>query len=779
MDLPPLADEGMAPPGMARVCPPRVKDGRPNPDHWRWRFAFVLNFDHLVMTGEREAPRGWDLKKSLDALMMEAKTFGIDPKHLMDARSDGEKMLDAAVDIVTQPDRLLEWADDVLAVLEKGFDAAETKMLADFESRLAAKVAETGRAPPEDALGKVRAILSRVRTLRERARHPIPKTSAIDGDSKTGRFKYRDHVVEAAHLARYMLYVMRSTISGKRGADSILKLGMHHIRIIGDIWQAEKGAMFQPASTGEWDSRIDIDRNVYHFEGVLEGAPPGHGKTTVCTGWCMKHISMNPDAQGTWLHDKEEHAQANVEMVKHAFDPDNEYGRRNLALFPGHELAKVGNTTGRLQLKLDRPVKAPTLVGRSVWSSDLGTDNSFQIIDDVVPQKDIHEHSRRAQRVDMVATQWRSRLRENGFRIIVGTMWHHEDVLAKMAKAVDRRSNPLWMVKRIQKCERRVLHNGRERFIPLWPEMYPARALSAIYHGMENKRLWAANYEGNPNPDEDRIIRKLRYYDPELPDHELLLKDGLTRGHVSLDPAWTNREHSDRAGMVVAVVGKIEGVLIDDDGREVRASERQVRITHARADKATADGMRQNLVWLIDAAADAGVEIDELHVETNSAGTVIADNLENEFGVSVQRHFAGKSKEIRLRRVMGMIDDSNKQRRACVLFPGKAKRDIAGDLVLDDQGGVVVEPDPEWDWMYRQFLEFGFTSEDHCLDATTQLCNALSSEVEPGKGVVTRAVKKAIEKSADRKAIEAVLARVRRKPNAGGWEGQFISDNWR
>lgn len=777
MDIPEVP-EAIAPPGMGAKVPPRIKNGAPNPDYWRYRQALLSNFDLLIMMGQVEAPRGWDLKKSSDMLMQEAKSYGIDPRHLSDVRSEGEKMIDAAADLASNLDRLLEWSDDVLNALELGFDYCENTTLEIFRDRLTKRCKEAGKPVPDDPLGKLKAILRRVRTLRERARNPIPRTSAFERDKLLDPPAFRDEMVEATHLARHMLYVGRSTIAGKRGGAAILQLGRHHMEMIVDLWQAEKRAMFLPPAAGR-AATVHVDAKRYPFEGVVEVAPPGHGKTTVATGWARLRNTLCPDSQGVWLHDKEDQAQANVEMVKHAFKEDNDVGRRHLSLFPHLRLAATGNTFGSMKLHLESPVKAPTLIAKSVWSSDLGTDNSYQIIDDVVPQKDIHEHMRRDRRVDMIATTWRTRLRgDGGFRFIVGTMWHHEDVLAKMLESARRKNNPVWLLTRIQRCERRVLHGGKERFTALWPEMYPAKKLGAIFHQMENKRLWYANYEGNPNPEESRIIQKLRYYAPTLEDHSEFLADATARGHISLDPAWTNREHSDKAGMIVGVLSKVSGVTIEGE-TEVSATERQIRITHARADRATASGMQDNLAAIILAAGDGGVEIDSLHIETNAAGAVIAETLENQFEVQVQRHFSGKSKEIRLRRVMGMIDDSNPTRRASILFPGKAVRDANGELVVGPDGAYIIDRDPDWEWLYRQVLDFGFTSEDHCLDALTQLANALSSEVDAGRGVVTRAVRRFMRETQDRAAMKAILQKVKRPARTGGWERDFIETNWR
>lgn len=783
MDIPEVP-EALAPPGMSNKVPPRIKDGSGNPDHWRYRQALISNFDLLIMTGDVVAPKGWDIKKSSDMLASESRFYGIDPKHLADVRSEGEKHIDATVDQAINLDRMLEWADDTLRALETGYDYCDTLGAEVFESRLAARAAQIGVPPPDDPLGKLRSILHRVRTLRERARNPVPKTSAIDGDRNIPSHPYRDYILESTHLARYMLYVGRSTISGKRGGDAVLRLGRHHIEMIVDTWEAEKRAAFIPETRSK-PSRIEVDRKKYPYEGVLEVAPPGHGKTTIVTYWCMKRISLTPDEQGTWLHDKEDQAWANVEMVKHAFKRDSEYGRRNLSLFPHLRLAEKGNTTGKLTLYLDRPVKAPTLVGKSVWSSDLGTDNSFQVIDDVVPQKDIHEHSRRERRVDMIATTWASRLREQGFRFIVGTMWHHEDVLAKMLKAAQRNSNPIWLRSRVQKCERRVNHGGGERFIPLWEEMYPSRKLASIYHQMENKLLWYANYEGNPNPHETRIIKKLRLYDPTLDEHAAFLSDASAAGHISLDPAWTNREHSDKAGMIIGVLSKVRGV-VKTNGGEVAATESQIRLTHAHTDKVDASAFQEMMENLILRADGDGVVVDEVHIETNSAGAPIAVNIENAFqehGVRVNKSFSVKSKEIRLLQVMGMLNDSPPHRRACFLFPGKARRDDDGELVLDDDGAAVIEEDPEWKWLYRQVLDFKALGdrEKDTVDAITLLCNGLSGDVESGRGVITRAVRARVvhHESEFQRRVRVELSRMHKSEQPKDWEMSFIQDNWR
>jgi len=761
--------------------PPRTDaNGLPNPEYYRYRFSELSNHTFAVMRGEIENPRGFDAKKAFDILVKECELCGIDPKHLMDARSDSEKALDAASQLAVNIESMFEQSEEILVAIESTMNKVDRMGEEEIDERLKPLFESAGLPPPKsskDALGKVRTILERVRRIRHRATHPVPKVSGIDTIRGVPKHTHHKTILESVWLARYMVYVMRSTIAGRKGKDRILNIGMHHIKIIIDAWQAENSVNFNPGTRNKPGS-IAKDKARYHCDGVIEFAPPEHGKTTVCTGWAIKHISYNHDAQGVWLHDRANNAEENVEMVKRAFMPDNAVGRRNLSLHPGIELSKNGNGRGHLQLKLDSPPKGPTMYGTGVFSSALGSDLSFQIIDDVVPASDIHEESVRKRRVSVISTTWKGRLRgENSFRFIVGTMQHPQDAMARLYDSSRRTSNPLPYITRAQRVKAYSV-GSRVRIKALWPEGVSEKKLLTHYHEINDKVLWDRNYECNSKSDSSRLIRTLRYYDPESVEHRVFMQ--TSRGHLSIDPAFTNRSYSDKAGVIIGAHSSVSGYRYEN-GVKVFDTEDQLRIVYAEQVPGSGAKEYGELVSrVVGVAKSINCPIDLIHVEINNAGIAVVEELEERYDITCEKHTTGnKSKELRLRNVMSMIDNSQKDCDACVLFPGKALRDENGDRKLDETGEPIIVKDHEMQWVYDQFIDFGFTKDDHVLDATTQLCKFMSVFISPGRGVVSKSVQlENFNQSRVVRTKKMVLKQMFKKDNGEDEETEYIEKTW-
>jgi hypothetical protein len=113
--------------------PPRVVDGLPNPDHWRAKLAAVANRAYQeAMSGEKSGVN-WSHIHNL--MEFEAKSFGVDPRSLVDARTEADKNLDCVQRLLeTNGASIHEETHERLTAMATVFDGADNGCAERFEA---------------------------------------------------------------------------------------------------------------------------------------------------------------------------------------------------------------------------------------------------------------------------------------------------------------------------------------------------------------------------------------------------------------------------------------------------------------------------------------------------------------------------------------------------------------------------------------------------------------------------------------------------------------------
>lgn len=771
--------------------PPLSVAGKPNPAFFQQLLARIgMASVARAATGQSV---GFNVDSVRDFINDWAASMGLDPKRIADTRSDAQILAETIDRFEADPEHALEMSADalakVLAAMRDRMDDADnlTQEYLDQEMRAeearANKAAEdpSGKAPaPRRRGGLLRRwyiLLRQVEMLRRRATLANPRTRGrpLQGAPT-------DDALAAAHSLRFMIYVARSNMdTGKRfskrqptPADFILKVGKHHAKMAADCWMAMEGIDI------EYDLgllRAVITKGVIPYRGIVIMMPPGHGKTEWAISRTALQINERHRTQAVLLHAIDAKAQENLRYLGRYFDPTNEMGRRNLALFPAELEGKV--TAKNFKIKAGS-LKSPTATASGITAASLGSNTDWQLGDDIVPQSDADQPTERERRKRLMAGTWGTRQRgQRYFRLMIGTPWHYGDALMGMVEQAKRwnesdgREGTCYMVSR-QACG-----GPKENFRPLWPEVYPAEELRARYAELRSASLYAAAYMTNPVADEKRIVKRLRLYDPMdlheeragIPEQDRTNRKFLNSAAriLSLDPAATRGERSDKAGMVYAAIGTVLMESADENGSVVRSTEKRLRLLDCSDFPATQSELVEHALNYSQIR-----EVDYLYVETRSGFHGTADMFEHYHGIDVRRvDPKSKSKEERLRNAAPAIDDSGApDLRAVVEFPGV--------WIEGDDGRKVLKLDPRFRDLAEQILDFGVCDSDHILDALIQVVNDLMSELGVGRGSVTQTARIERQVAKDPR-LEAIWSRMRGKKEGGCAEQEeqrWIASNW-
>lgn len=693
--------------------------------HIRSRYIALNERQQKIDEGREDPPLRWSIKDSTAFLKDLAETLGIDWKHIADTRTDAEKAQDAVDRLLSAPESLFEIPSGTLEALERSMDDAVQRV----EAYIAERMSKSGLDPGEEEeleRGKAKAVrakrwldrLRRVLKMREMASQEVPACLRTND-------LVRIWALKASYVLRFQCYVGRTGISDGSGVPGVFMIGYPHAKMATDIWLAENRAkvltdrlLFPGDPVPGYEENRPFEGVPY--AGALVMYPPRHGKTEYEAHWAALRINRNKRTQGAYIHARTEEAAKFVKYVSSLFTPDNAAGRRNLSLFPA-KLSKRDNNSQSIRLETDDPPSNPNLIGDSVQASAQGNNLDWLIVDDVVSSKDQESPTERARTEKRLKQTWMTRFQgSNGFYVVSGYPWHHDDAIWKFKQDAERSIKTKGREGVCLMMSMMPVGGPKNKFFSIWPEMYPPKRLREIYqNNIRDASVWAANYELNPMTDELRIVKKLRLYDPESEQHKRYLR--TCEIHLSLDPAFTNTATSDFAGTVKAGLGMlIEDV--EEDGQQWTRSREVIRVLDVRETKATQSELAASV-----ASESMVTKIDYCHVEVNTGGGAVVQMLETVHGITgVIEHRTGpRNKEVRLRRVASMLEDSANGIDAVVEFPGVWEEH-------NGQNRLVI--DPKMRDIYNYIVNFKMSSGFHSLDAMTQLLTYLAPFVGFGEG---------------------------------------------
>lgn len=686
--------------------PPAFIAGLPNPDHYRAKFK---KLNDLYLESLKEGRPLSNHKQAMDGFIAEAEYAGVDRRVLVDARSDTDKVADLVRDLLANTRSIMEVSEAEIEACERQMDAADEGVHEYLKNRPEgdrARWAELGKRWGE--------MWRRLRALRKRATTQIPNPTNYQVHDK----HEKDLSQAIAYPLRFMVYVLRSNLSHlqeKGGASSVLSVERHHCAMAVAVYCARNRCeIHQFKILPDWN-----------YRGTLIVIPPGHGKTSFALAVVGQALAENPHLKVLTGHAVDDKAIQNVEYLKAMFVPDNPTGRRFSTLFPKVRAIKKDHSKGTMRLLTHERSRQPSVEAHGMGSAIQSSDADLIWFDDPVAEKERDQEADRKRKYTTMMTGWMSRLRsEKAWHLTTTTLWHHDDANSRRIREAREGKAPVKVV--IERC------GGPNTFPPfkaLSQTLCPASMLKKIYS--ENEAMYATVYMCNPAPEESKIIRQLRLYDPETDEHQAFLRSAVF--HLSLDPSATAREGSDKAGIVYGAIGEVSGTVYRDGSPSEIRTERRLRILWATAIHATQHDL---VTKMAEFARDH--RVDAVHVEVVSGYYGTSEMFRNAWGIQPIEHKPGnRSKEIRLRGVASLMEDSfrfSSGSGACIEFPGTVK-------VVD--GKPKLMPDPQYEWLYRQFLEFGAVSDDHCLDATTQLAAHLqrSGDLAPGQGFITNQIR--------------------------------------
>ncbi len=760
-------DDDLQDPKPAWEQPPdRYVDGKINIEHFRVRF------DYLNRLNEWHLRRGNPLKNynsHVQGLVSEAKLLGLMEEAVRGGSAE-DRFAALAVDLLDDPsvNRLLEADDDVLAVMERRMNEAVTWCLEEIKAREATVGEEVERYRKRVEQGKVwLSRLKRVRWLRTMARLPIPpKTRSEERDA-----------CEAAHVLRWLVYVFRSDVgSGISESSKILDMPRHIGKWAVDYWVARNGAVFYMQGDQHeivnkphlFKEQTGWAKKCFECKGIVLIGPPRHMKTTFGFGAVSLNLYLNNRLQILLNHAIEKDALKNYGYLADAFSPDTARGRRASALFPEVKIDRRNDSL--MRLSLNEPTKDPQLRAVGVMAAIAGTNNDEQWWDDPVdPLKADNENERERVFGQLMDVFFRRLQGSNPFLLVTATLWNNDDPIARICRKAERGEFPIAV-----SIQRAGGPKSAIPFKPLWKERYPSSWLKTQYHSAGPFK-YACQFEANPQPDDQRLIRRLSLYLSDTGDcprvrdcrhepdyntdcgkcHSCLIRQHAeflrsAEFHLSLDPSATSRENrrktTDRSGFVYAAKGDVILRSVHT-ANGLGGMTTEDRVTRIRVLDALAffAGPTEGLEHI--ASYSVTHKIDKVHIEQVTFSSALIEMFRNQFHLTASQVIGhsprGLSKVQRLKAVAPMLDDAVRDfglAPPVVEFPG----------VLDESGKLV--PHPKFEWLFRQILAFGQSGEDHCVDAITQLLKHLMPECGVGEGAVSAAVKNEL------KIVDAVSA---------------------
>ena len=718
--------------------------------------AWVMRANTFFAARPDKQPDGWKVNESLRIAETMAKMCGIDWKEVGDQRSLGAIVKEQTDRILNDGEEIFAATDRVIEALERGFQESDTRGT-DFDHEVSEHAQMGTTDGPKARAGRARrwlGLLRRLRYLRSRVRNPYDP--GVPGVS--------ERVQRATHLIRFMLYTGRSDLSQfKEPHERLFRIGQPIIAMSMTLFYAINGAgAVEGVGTLLRGDHNPVTGRPYpgiDYAGWVALLPPRHGKTDLLKHHAVLTMNLDPRAQAAYVHAGDDEAGAMNRAVQSYFTRDTAQGRRNLSLWP-IELEDYDCNEFTTRLRVPQPPKTPQHTASGIGGAKLG--KSFSIIrgDDLVPSSDRFNTADREKRVSYWDGTWMSRRSGTDYFVMISGYPHHsEDLISQYAREAEKfeqtggkAGKPFWLLK--------MPVGGPETdppYFSIFPELLDSDALRKLHRSLHDRSMWPSNYQLTPRDRERQIVKQVRLYNANAPEHQQFLQGA--QFFVAVDPAAKGQEGSDFAGIVIGALGDARGVTTRD-GVPINTSERQIRIVFEAEFYATQSEIAQHLLDL-----GAQFRIDHVYVEcVTGLGSAVAEMLSTYHGVHAVEleGVKNKNKRARLMAVAGMIEDSNPSMRAKVLFPG---------VMREGEDEPTLRAHESMDRLIRYVVDFGITDGLHSLDALTLLCRKLMDQVGVGEGVFSEQVRRAEPPMND---VQRLLDRKRREREHARGRGKFL-----
>ncbi len=698
---------------IAGRLPPATVRGEPNPEYTRARYFIHTYCDTLVALGRYEYPKGYNPATAINLLRDEMKLYGWDPKHVLDTRTEAQRWQDVLEQMQRTPDAILE---QMQSLLDRVREEQRRSVTLAAESFMTMGGDRPNEGPDEREQRQKKSerwacLLDTLSQTRRWALEELPDD--LLPDRLLGETAVRRHALRSSHVLRFMLYVGRSSMNeGTDSRQGVFRIAQHHADFARTIYMTFNDLVLTKSG--------GVIRAKQPWAGCVLVAPVRHGKTNIVSHQYALWLNQRPGGSHLFTHAREDEAAKSLTYVASYFTRDEANGRRNLSLFPNGRI--VSKAASRLLLKSKEAKKQRTLEAGGISAKVGGADADTVWADDVVDSDAVSQESERNRTARRLSSQWFSRLTgKHAKYIVTATLWHYDDAVSRLIHAARSRKIQTWL------CIRRT-GGPEDGFRPLWADVYPASWLRAKYNEWKDPRLFSAVFQANPMPESLRQVKRLRFYDPASPQHREFMESFDTTYYVSVDPAATAHDKSDKASFVWGAMGDVASV----DG-DVEVRERRVRILDARQFHATPVALVEEIGAFMSDASTGGRLVNYVLIE--SRGNTVADLFQQTYGVTpVYCDPGNASKTVRLKQVASMLDDSLQDKGldpAVVEFPG-ARDEETGKLVCH----------PEYQWLSDQIILHGVSAEDHGLDAVTQLCRHVAPDIGVGGNVTAKVVRR-------------------------------------
>lgn len=286
------------------------------------------------------------------------------------------------------------------------------------------------------------------------------------------------------------------------------------------------------ASGGEWRSahhlRILIDYLMAVYRGDIKrlavSFPPGHSKSETIT----KYFS-------TWYLGRR--PKSRVVLTSYGQELSIQWGRATRDIFAEYGPAVFGHTTfTRAAAKewrvFDAECKKATggfLFSTSVGGVLTGKRAELLIGDDIV--KDAATANNKSLR-ESIWDWWQSvamsRLLPDSRVIVVGTRWHHDDVIGRIEQGAGEDGAEPWTILNFPAIAVGPDPTGRKVGEALWPEMFPAEFLETQRLAV-GSYVWQALYQGSPTAMDGSMFRRSWFRYATRDGSDIVLPDNLGR----------------------------------------------------------------------------------------------------------------------------------------------------------------------------------------------------------------------------------------------------------